>query len=208
MIELKITKRDTQESTDYLRSQGLIPAVMYGAGYESIPVSVRDNEFRKVYRNAGTSNVITTTGDISGEMVLIQDMQVHVVSGKILNIDFKVVNKGETTEVTVPLRFVGESPAVKNNVGLLNTSREEVVLETIPSKIPDHIEIDISVLANLGDNIKVSDIKLSEGVKILDDINETIVSVIGTQEDAGIDNAESEPFVGPELVNQKEGEEK
>lgn len=204
MIELNITKRDIKESTDHLRSQGFIPAVMYGAGYESIPVSVSDNEFRKVYREAGTSNVITTTGDIAGEMVLVQDIQTHVVSGKILNIDFKVVNKGETTEVTVPLKFVGESPAVKNNIGLLNTSREEVVLETIPSKIPDHIEVDISMLANLGDHIKVSELNLPDGVKILDDADETIVSIIGIQGEKNDDNDAT--FVEPELVNQKESD--
>ena len=204
MIELNITKRDIQESTDYLRSQGLIPAVMYGAGYESIPVLISDNEFRKVYREAGTSNVITTNGDVAGEMVLIQDIQTHVVSGDILNVDLKVVNKGETTEVTVPFKFIGESPAVKNNVGLLNTSREEVVLETIPSKIPDHIEIDMSSLVNLGDSIKISDLNFPDEIKVLDDTDETIISVIGVQKEQ--EDGE-DVSTEPELVNQKGKEE-
>ncbi len=203
MIELKVLKRDTKDSNDYLRSHGLIPAVMYGPGFDNISISVNDGEFRKVYREAGTSNVIHTIGDIKGEMIIVQDMDVHVVSGDILSIDFKVVNKGETTEITVPIKLVGESLAVKNNIGLLNFSHEEVVIETIPSKIPDHIEVDISELNGLGDNIKLSDIKFQEGVKCIDDIEITVVSIISPQEEkTEDDNIDIEP----ELVNQKGGE--
>jgi large subunit ribosomal protein L25 len=204
MIELKVLKRDTKESTEYIRSQGRIPAVMYGANFESTPVSVDDIEFRKVYREAGTSNVINTSGDFAGEMILVQDMHVHVVSGEILNIDFKVISKGETTEVTVPVELIGEAPAVKNNIGALNFSHEEVVIETIPSKIPNNIEIDISKLENIGDSIKLSDLKLPEGVLLLDDADITVVSIIGfTEEKEEIEDVQTEP----ELVDQKGKEE-
>jgi large subunit ribosomal protein L25 len=204
MIELKVLKRDTKESTEHIRSQGLIPAVMYGSHFESTPVSVDDIEFRKVYREAGTSNVINTSGDFAGEMILVQDMHVHVVSGEILNIDFKVISKGETTEVTVPVELIGEAPAVKNNIGALNFSHEEVVIETIPSKIPNNIEIDISKLENIGDSIKLSDLKLPEGVLLLDDADITVVSIIGfTEEKEEIEDVQTEP----ELVDQKGKEE-
>lgn len=207
MIELKVLKRDTKESTEHLRSQGLIPAVMYGSGFESTPITINDGEFRKVYRDAGTSNVINTTGDISGEMIIVQDMHVHVVSGDILNIDFKVVNKGEVTEITVPIELVGESFAVKTNVGLLNFSHEEVVIETVPSKIPNNIEVDISGLKELGDNIKLSDIKLPEGVKLIDDVETTVVSIIAVKEEREEESI-SEEDMQPELVDQKgKGEE-
>ncbi len=201
MIELKVLKRDTKERNEYLRSQGLIPAVMYGVDFDSTPITIDNGEFRKVYREAGTSNVINTTGDISGEMIIVQDMHVHVVSGDILNIDFKVVNKGEKTEVTVPIELVGESLAIKNNLGLLNFSHEEVVIETVPSKIPDHIDVDISVLNELGDNIKLLDIDFPEGIDILDDIETTVVSIIATQEER--EEVGDGVNLEPELVDQK-----
>ncbi len=200
MIELKVLKRDTKDNTEHIRAKGLIPAVMYGSEFESTAVMIDDIEFRKLYRTAGTSNVITTIGDISGEMVLIQDMQVHVVSGQILNIDFKVVNKGETTEATVPIELTGESEAVKNSLGIMNFSHEEVVIETIPSKIPDHILVDISGLNNVGDGIKLSDIKIADDIKILDDMNTTIVSIIAVKEETESISAED---MQPERIGEK-----
>ena len=149
MIELNVFKRDVEDSSEYLRSQGLVPAVMYGSTFDSMPVSVNDIEFRKVYREAGTSHLISTTGDVAGELCLVQDMQAHVVSGDLLHIDFKVVNKGEKTEVTIPVVLVGESPAKKNGVGLLNFAHEEVIVETLPSSIPESIEVDISGLVQI-----------------------------------------------------------
>ena len=203
MIELKVLKRDTADKTAYLRDKGLIPAVMYGSDFESIAVSVDDIEFRKMYRNAGTSNVITTTGDVAGEMVLVQDMQVHVVTGVILHLDFKVVNKGEATEVVVPVELTGESPAVKNNVGILNFTHEEIKIETVPSKIPDHVEVDISKLENIGDAIKIADIKFADGVKVLDDTDITVVSIIAVKEEV-----ESEPMSAEDMQPERVGEKK
>lgn len=203
MIELKVLKRDGVNTNVYLREQGLVPAIMYGSDFENIMVSVEDIEFRKVYRDAGTSNVITTTGDVAGEMVLVQGMQVHPVSGAILHIDFKVVNKGETTEVVVPIKLKGESPAVKNNIGILNFIHEEVNIETIPNKIPDHIEIDITKLETLGDGIKISDMVFADGIKILDDVDTTVVNIIAIKEET-----ESEPLSAEDMQPERIGEKK
>ena len=201
MIELKLIKRNLEDKAHYLRGQGLIPAVVYGPGFENLHVSIDDIEFRKVYREAGTSNVIHTTGDFPEEMVLIQAIQTHVVSGDILSVDLKVVQKGEKTEVTVPFAFVGEAPAVKNNIGVLNISQEEVVIETIPSKIPDHIDIDISVLEHLGDSIKLSDIRLDEGVVFADEDDTLIVSISSLNKEE--ENTDNDEGMVPELVDQK-----
>jgi len=106
MTELKIVKRNTKDNNEHVRSDGLIPAVLYGTEFESTPVAVDDIEFRKLYREVGTSHIINTTGDIAGEMCVVQDMQVHVVTGEILHIDFKVVEKGQKTEITIPVTLV------------------------------------------------------------------------------------------------------
>lgn len=209
MIELKVLKRDPQDSNEYLRSQGLVPAVLYGSHFESVPVSIEDGEFRKAYREAGTSHLISTIGDISGELCLVQDVQAHVVSGELLHIDFKVVNQGETTEVTIPVVLVGESPAKKNSIGLLNFSHEEVVIETLPSKIPEKIEVDISGLVAIGDAIKLKDVKLPEGVELVDEANTTLVSIVAPREEEPEEEpTERDSAMEPELVDQKgKGEE-
>ena len=207
MIELKVLKRDLQDSNEYLRSQGLVPAVLYGSDFESTPVSVDDVEFRKVYREAGTSHIINTVGDIAGEMLITQDMQVHVVSGELLHIDFKVVEKGQKTEITVPIVLVGESPAKENKIGLLNFSNEEVIIEVLPSDIPESIEVDISGLAQLGDSIKMSDIKLPKGVELVDDEDFTIVSIVSPREEEPEEEVAGDVAMEPELVDQKGKEE-
>lgn len=201
MTELKFTKRDAETSAEFLRSQGLVPAVCYGAGFENTLVTVNDIDFRKVYRHSGTSGLITTSGDIDGEQCLVQDMQVHVVSGDLLHIDFKMVAKGETTEVTVPVTLIGESPAVANKIGLLNMSHDEIVIETIPSKIPESIEIDATKLKELGDSIKVSNLVLADGIKVLDDADTTIVSIMAIKEE--VESEEKDTSMEPELVDQK-----
>jgi len=191
MIELKVLKRDVKDSNEHLRNQGLVPAIIYSSDMESTPISVEDVEFRKVYREAGTSNIINTTGDITGTMCVVQDMQVHVVSGNLLHIDFKAMKKGETIEITVPIELVGESPAAKNSVGALNFANKEALIETIPSKIPDHLEADISGLEAIGDSVKISDITLPSGVTMKEDENMTVASIIALVENVEPEEPES-----------------
>lgn len=208
MIELKLTKRDPQkDSAEYLRSQGHVPAVCYGGDFENTLVSVDDIEFRKVYRETGTSGIITTTGDIAGEQCLVQDMQAHVVTGDLLHIDFKILTKGETTEVTIPVEIIGTSPVVENKQAILNISNNTVDIETIPSKIPESIQIDISTLVNIGDSIKVSDLNLGEGIEILDDADMTLVSVVVPKENEVEEDEPTDVSMEPELVDQKGKEE-
>lgn len=202
MIELTVQKRDEKNSNDFLRSEGTIPAVIYGNGFENESLSIDDGEFRKVYKKAGTSHVITLKGDTKATMCIVQDMDVHVVTGDILHIDLKVVNAGETTEVTIPLTLVGESSAHKNGIGLINFSLEEITIETLPSNIPEKIEVDISGLDNLGDHVKLSDLKFSKDIKVLDDMNTTIVSIVSPREEEPEEPAEP-VSMEPELVDQK-----
>jgi large subunit ribosomal protein L25 len=183
MTELNVLKRDVKASLTQLRSEGKAPGVCYGSGIESTPVLFDEGEFRKVYREVGTSSVIDLGGDMKGQQCFVQDMQVHVVSGEILHVDFKVVAAGETTEVTVPVETEGEAPAVTKKEGILNVSLNEISIEAVPSKVPAAITVDVSTL-EIGDNIKVTDLKLPEGVTALEDADAVVVSISGLQEES------------------------
>ena len=204
MTELKLTKRDPEkESAESLRSQGNVPAICYGGGFDNTTVYVNDIDFRKVYRKVGTSGLITTSGDISGEQCLVQDMQVHVVSGDLLHIDFKMVAKGETTEVTVPIEVSGEPSAVSDNTGAIYIANSEIVIETIPSKIPESIKIDISDM-KMGDTVRVSDLNLGKDVVAVDDADMLVVSLSGIKENEEEEDVSTEEVsMEPELVSQK-----
>lgn len=194
MTKLNVQKRDTNESLDHLRSQGLTVGVCYGAHFDSTPVSFNEGELRKVYHQAGTSSVIDLGGDLEGEQCFIHDMQVHVTTGDILNVDFKIVAANETTEVAVPVETEGESPAVEKHLGLLTIAHHEINIEALPSKVPAEIVVDISGLKEVGDSIKVSDLKLPEGVTALDDADMTVVSISALQ-----DKEEDEEQDGPTM---------
>jgi len=201
MIKLNVVKRDPKESTAHLRSQGLVPAVCYGSQFESTPVTINDIEFRKVYRESGTSSLISLEGDLKGEQCIVQDIQAHVVSGDLLHIDFKMITAGEVTEVTVPVELVGEADIV-SGTSIVHQSMEELNIEVLPKDIPHEIKVDISGLKEIGDSIKVSDLKIGSEIKVLDDENSTVVSV-----SALVENVEEEPAedaaTEPELVDQK-----
>lgn len=203
MIELNVQKRNPKDSNDFLRSGGRIPAVIYGNEFENVSLSIDDGELRKVYKIAGESNVVNLKGDTKATMCIIQTMQVHVVTGDILHVDLKVVNAGETTEVTVPLTLVGESPAHKNGIGLIHFSLDEIIIETIPSMIPKVIEVDISKLEHLGDNVKLSDLKFAKEVKVMEDMNTTIVSIVAPREEEPEEEPTEDIAMEPELVDQK-----
>lgn len=193
MTELNLTKRDPKDSLTFLRSEGKAPGVCYGSGSENTPVSFDEGELRKVYKEVGTSGVIELTGDLKGQQCFIQDMQVHVVSGDVLHVDFKIVAKGETTEVTVPVETEGTAAAVEKKEGILNVVLNELQIEAVPSRVPSEIVIDVSNL-NVGDSIHVSDIKLEDGVTILEEADAVVVSISGLS-----DEAEDEEQTGPTM---------
>jgi large subunit ribosomal protein L25 len=183
MTKLNVQKRDANMSLDAIRAEGKVPGVCYGSEFESTPVSFDRGEFRKLYKEAGNATIIELDGDLKGEQCFVHDMQVHVTSGEILHVDLKVVAAGQTTEVAVPVEVEGEAPAVTNKLGLLRIGHSELNVEAIPSKVPSEIIVDVSGLENVGDKIKVSDLKLPEGVEVIDDADMTVVSISGLQEE-------------------------
>jgi len=115
--------------------------------------------------------------------VLIQDVQIHPVTDKVLHIDFLAIDMNKKIQVDVALEFVGEAPAIKNGLGTLVKVMHEVEIEALPKDLPQHLEVDISGLNNLDDNITVADLKLPAGVEVLTDKEDTIASIVAVQEE-------------------------
>jgi large subunit ribosomal protein L25 len=117
--------------------------------------------------------------DVDGKnkKVLIQEVEVHNVTGDVLHVDFYEVNMTEKITTTVPLKFTGDSAAVLDLNGTLITNKAEIEIECLPADLPHEIEVDLSVLADFEATIHVSDIKVSDKVEIKDDPEELIASV-------------------------------
>jgi len=187
MLTLELKKRDIKADKEGLRDEGILPAVFYGKKTESTPVSVSMSEFRKVLREAGESTVISLKEGSDSHEALIQDVDIHPVTGDPVHADFYVLEKGQKVNVTIQLEFIGESPAVKSLNGVLVKAMQEIDVEAEASKLPNNIEVDISALVDFESRITVSDLKLPEGVVAEADGDEVVVLATEAQEEEEIE---------------------
>ncbi|OGK19249.1 hypothetical protein A3D80_04015 [Candidatus Roizmanbacteria bacterium RIFCSPHIGHO2_02_FULL_40_13b] len=189
-FELAVEKRDIiGKKVKKLRREGKTPGNIYGEDFKSQAVSVETIPFTKVFKHAHETHVINLMYDGKNIPVLIQNTQKHPLTGMILHIDFRKVNLSKKIETAVPLQFTGESEAVAKKGGDLITQLNELTVEALPDALPDHIEIDLTKLVEIGDEIKVSDLVKSERFEIKDEPEKVIVRV----------NEHKEESVEPEL---------
>ncbi len=172
MLKLEIKKREGTAAKS--RSTGMIPGVFYGPKAPSTSIEVNGSEFKKAFRKAGESTIVTLTGVDEEHDALIHDVTRDPISGDVTHVDFYVIEKGKKVQVHTQLEFVGEAPAVKTLGGILTKVMHEVEIEALPKDLPHSIEVDISSLVDFDSQIKVSDIKLPAGVSILSDADEVV----------------------------------
>ncbi len=166
MLTLKAETRDLNTSPADIRKAGKVPAVFYGKKEASTPVSLRLVDFLKVWKEAGESTVVTLDTNDGSKESLIHNVSLDPVSGKPLHADFYVFEKGHKVEVALPVEFVGVSAAVKDLGGTLVKVVHELKVEAMPKDLPHNIAVDISSLAQFGDQILAKDIPLPAGVEL------------------------------------------
>lgn len=165
-IALTATKREeTGSRGKRLLTDGALRAVVYGPKQDSTAIEVNAREFDKILRTSGESSVVELSGLGSPMQVLIQDVDRDPVTNAPRHVDFYAIEKGAKVEIAIPLEFVGESPAVKAGASLVKVMHE-LEIEASPADLPHNIEVDISALAAVGDQILVSDLKVSKGVEV------------------------------------------
>lgn len=160
-----------------LRKDGQIPGTVYGKGVKSISVSVSTKEFTKLYGEVGETGLVELALDGDVRPTLVHTVQKNPVSGELLHIEFHQVNLKQKVHAKVPLELVGEAAAVAQKTGVLLTLVDEVEVEALPTDLPDKLTIDISALAQVNQELKVSDIKVPAGVAVLTDANLSVVKV-------------------------------
>ncbi len=175
-----VRERETRGSSETrrLRKQGLIPGVLYGRG-EPKAFTIEERELRSALTGeAGLHAILDVTieGASASHASVVKDYQRDVVHGGITHIDLHEVRLDQPIQSTVALHLVGEAAGSKEG-GVLSQSLNELNVEALPLEIPPVIEIDVSEL-HIGDNLRVSDIKVPEGVTLLDDPETTVASVM------------------------------
>lgn len=173
-ITLNATKREeTGKAGKRALSEDQIPAVVYGPKHEAEHIALPLHEFKKVLRDAGESTVIELSGLGKNIQVLIHEVDRDPVTTNPRHADFYAIEKGAKVEVAVPLTFVGESFAVKTGANLVKVMHE-LPIEAEAAHLPHDIEVDISALNAIGDQIHVKDLKLPAGVTVTVDEEEVV----------------------------------
>lgn len=177
MLTLPVEKRDTDgASAVQLRRTGSIPAVVYGAHHASTPISVSAIAFEKVLKEAGEATIVSLSGLGEALPTLIHEVDLDPLTNHPRHVDFYAVTKGEKIEVAIPIVFIGVSPAVEAGANLVKVLHE-VEVEADPMNLPHNLEVDISVLAVVDDQIHARDIKLPAGVALITEPEEVIALV-------------------------------
>ena len=159
-----------------LRRQGRVPAIAYGAGLAATPVSVDALELYHALRtDAGTNAIIQMQIDGTPHLTLAREIHRHPVRRDILHVDFVAVSKDVKVTVDVALHLVGEAPG-QDEGGVLDQVRHTVAIEVLPLEVPESFELDISDM-QIGDVKRIHDLQVPEGVTILDDSEEPVVTL-------------------------------
>ena len=183
MLTLQADIRDKSTKPEALRAKGFVPAVFYGKKEASTPIAVRQADFMKVWKEAGESSVVTLETPHGPKESLIQDIELDPVTGSPRHADFYVFEKGHKVEVSLPLEFVGVSPAVKDLGGTLVKVLHDLKIEAMPKDLPHNIEVEIAALAAFGDQILAKDLNLPKGVELKQNPEDVIATVSAPREE-------------------------
>ena len=161
-----------------LRKVGLLPAVMYGHKIAAQNLTLNYIEFFKVFQKAGENTVIELAIDGGAKVnVLVHEVQHDSMNGNVSHVDLFQVRMDEKIETKIPLEFVGEAAAVKALGGVLVKNMDEVEVSCLPADLPSTIQVDLSLIADFDVHIKVSDLKVSDKVEIMTDL-ETVIALV------------------------------
>lgn len=201
-VELSAVKRTVLgKQVKQLRRQGWTPGVMYGHGYESVPLKFEMRELQRLLSETGGSQLvgIKIKGQSQPEMALVRDVQRDPIRQTILHVDFYRVQMTERLTTEIPLELIGESPIAALNEGILLQGISSIEVECLPGDLVDAIEVDLSDLVELDQALYVRDLAIPSGIDVLTDTNEMIVRLVPIAEEE-VFEAELEEVEMPEAV--------
>jgi large subunit ribosomal protein L25 len=173
------TKNDARR----VRRQGKVPAVVYGAGKQALPVSVDPRQVSRILRSqTGHNTVFDLSVDGDRTKAMIVDWQYEPIKGALLHIDLKRIAMDQKLKVNVPIELVGEAAGVTQQGGIMEQILREVEVECLPGDIPNAIELNVSELT-FGMVLRVSDLPKNDKVKFLTDPEQPVAHVISIKEE-------------------------
>jgi len=179
-ITVKAEKRDVfgKNAARRLRRDGQIPAVLYGEGTASIPLTlVKKDVFAILKSETGENTIFKVSLDERLQDAMFKEVQVEPSSDKLMHVDLVQISMDKAIRVAVPFQLQGEAVGVKTEGGFVDFMTREVEIECLPRDIPESIKVDIAAL-HLHQSVKIADVAAPAGVKFVTD-PATVVVVIG-----------------------------
>ncbi|MCK4591898.1 50S ribosomal protein L25 [Candidatus Parcubacteria bacterium] len=199
-----------EKKANKLRRQGNVPGIVYGNKKENKCIKINEADFKKVFSKAGESTLIDLS--IDGKdigKVVINDYQTDPVTDKVIHFDLYQVRMDKKIVAKVPIKFIGESPAVKNEGGVLIKSHDIFEIKCLPGDLIHDIEVDLSKLNNIDDIIRVKDLKISNEIEIISAPGVVVVTVAAPRTEKELEDLEEkveENIEGIEGAEEKEEE--
>lgn len=182
-----------------LRASGKLPAVVYGAEADTVPLTLDSHDAEQLFRSISVDNTIVNL-EVEGEKIpvptLVREIQTHPYRPGILHVDFYRIQTGVEVELDVPVHLEGTATGVKDEGGVLEQTIHNIPVRCVPANIPEAFVLDVTILA-VGDSLHVEDIELPGGVEILLEPRRAVCSVQAPSE---LDIEEVEEEEEPELV--------
>lgn len=204
-LAAQVRKEQKKGPSRRLREKGFVPAIFYGRSAENILLAVKSDELLKLYKNKKNHAFIKLIIDDEGskkleKLSLIKELQVQPLTGKLYHVDFYEVDKKRKITMDVVLNFIGKAIGVENG-GELQYLKRDVKVSCLPLDLPDRIDVDVTDL-KIGDSVKIRDLKVSEGVTLLDRPDTSVASVamikVVKVEEAAKEEAAAEAGAAPE----------
>src|SRR5215467_9700968 len=169
LLEAQPRTPGTKNDARRVRRQGKVPGVVYGAGSETMPVSLDPRQVSRIlHSETGHNTVFDLAIDGERTKAMIVDWQYEPIKGSLLHIDVKRIAMDQKLRVNVPIELVGEPAGVKQQGGILEQITREVEVECLPGDIPNAIELNVAELV-FGMVLRVSDLPKSDKIKFVTD---------------------------------------
>ncbi len=178
-LAAQIRKEQKKGPSRRLRQSGFVPAVFYGRSAENMLLAVKNEALVKLRKDKKDHSFIKLIIDDGKQKIeklsLIKELQVQPLTGKFYHADFYEIDMKHKLTIDVSLRFVGKAVGVDDG-GEFQHIKREVKVSCLPSDLPDHIDVDVTAL-KIGDSLKVKEIRVPEGVTILDSPDAAVAAV-------------------------------
>jgi large subunit ribosomal protein L25 len=183
-LEAQAREAGSKNDARKVRRGGKIPAVVYGAGKDSLSISVDPRHVQRILNSETGHNTIFDLALSGGEptKAMIVDWQYEPIKGHLLHIELKRIALDKVLRVSVPVSLVGEAAGVKQEGGIMEQMLREVEIECLPGDIPSHIDADVSHLT-FGKVLRVSELPHSDKIKFITDENQPVAHVTSVKEE-------------------------